>query len=79
MIHNTENVTSTRYSLLHIDEALNDIISLIILNNYNNHHILSHIKVSYVISGKQLKYLNMYLSRLFNIISTDARNTAGGA
>ena len=34
MIHNMENVTSTRYSLLHIDEAMNDIISLIILNNY---------------------------------------------
>ena len=33
MIHNMENVTSTRYSLLHIDEAMND-ISLIILNNY---------------------------------------------
>ena len=34
MIHNMENVTSTRYSLLHIDEAMNDIQSLIILNNY---------------------------------------------
>ena len=34
MIHNMENVTSARYSLLHIDEAMNDIISLIILNNY---------------------------------------------
>ena len=35
MIHNLENVTSTRYSLLHIDEAMNNIIiSLIILNNY---------------------------------------------
>ena len=34
MIHNMENVTSTRYSLLHIDEAMNDIKSLIILNNY---------------------------------------------
>ena len=33
MIH-MENVTSTRYSLLHIDEAMYDIISLIILNNY---------------------------------------------
>ena len=33
MIHNIENVTSARYSLLHIDEAMND-ISLIILNNY---------------------------------------------
>ena len=33
MIHNMENVTSVRYSLLHIDEAMND-ISLIILNNY---------------------------------------------
>ena len=33
MIHNMENVTSTRYSLLHIDEAMNDIKSLI-LNNY---------------------------------------------
>ena len=33
MIHNMENVTSARYSLLHIDEAMND-ISLIILNNY---------------------------------------------
>ena len=63
-----ENVTSARYSLLHIDEAMNDIISLIILNNYNinNHHILSHIKVSYNICGKQLKYLNMYLGRLHN-------------
>ena len=34
MIHNKENVTSARYSLLHNDEAMNDIISLIILNNY---------------------------------------------
>ena len=34
MMHNMENVTSARYSLLHIDEAMNDIISLIILNNY---------------------------------------------
>ena len=33
MIHNMENVTSARYSLLHVDEAMND-ISLIILNNY---------------------------------------------
>ena len=33
MIH-MENVTSTRYSLLHIDKAMYDIISLIILNNY---------------------------------------------
>ena len=34
MIHNMENVMSSQYSLLHIDEAMNDIISLIILNNY---------------------------------------------
>ena len=35
MIHNMENVTSARYiAYLHIDEAMNDIISLIILNNY---------------------------------------------
>ena len=34
MIRNMENVTSTRNSLLHIDEAMNDIKSLIILNNY---------------------------------------------
>ena len=34
MMHNMENVTSARYSLLHIDEAINDVISLIILNNY---------------------------------------------
>ena len=34
MIHNMENVTSARYSLLRIDEAMNDIIGLIILNNY---------------------------------------------
>ena len=34
MIHNMENVTSTRYSLLHIDDAMNDIKSLIILSNY---------------------------------------------
>ena len=33
MIHNMENVTSARYSLLHIDETMNDVISLIILNN----------------------------------------------
>ena len=58
MIHNMENVTSARYSLLHIDEAMNDII------------------ISYSICGKQLKYLNMYLRRLHNIISTDARNTS---
>ena len=25
MIHNMENVTSTRYSLLHIDDAMNNI------------------------------------------------------
>ena len=25
MIHNMGNVTSTRYSLLHIDEAMNDV------------------------------------------------------
>ena len=34
MIHNMKKVTSTRYSLLHTDEAMYDIISLIILNNY---------------------------------------------
>ena len=34
MIHNMENVTSARYSLLQNDEAMNDIISLIILSNY---------------------------------------------
>ena len=34
MIHNMENVMSTRYSLLHIDEAMNDINSLVILSNY---------------------------------------------
>ena len=34
MIHNMENVTSTRYSLLHIDEVMNIIKGLIILNNY---------------------------------------------
>jgi len=34
MIHNMENVTSARNSLLHIDEAMIDTISLIILNNY---------------------------------------------
>ena len=34
MIHNMENVTSSQYSLLHIDEAMNDIIRLRILNNY---------------------------------------------
>ena len=33
MIHNMENVMSARYSLLHIDEAMNDIISLRIVNN----------------------------------------------
>ena len=33
-------------------------------------------KVSYTICGKQLKYLNMNLSRLHNIIGTDARNTS---
>ena len=64
MIHNMENVTSVRYiAYLHIDEAINDIISLIILNNYIIIIIkLSHIKGSYNICGKQLKYLNMYLS-----------------
>ena len=79
MIHNMENVTSARYSLLHIDEAMNDIICLIILNNYIIiiiFVILFHIKVFYNICGKQLKYLNMYLSRLYNSISTDARNTS---
>ena len=34
MIHNMENVTSARYSQLHIDEAMNHIISVILLNNY---------------------------------------------
>ena len=34
MIHNMENVMSTRYSLFHIDEAMNDITCLIILSNY---------------------------------------------
>ena len=34
MIHNMENGTSARYSILHIDEAMNDIINLILLNNY---------------------------------------------
>ena len=34
MIHNMENVTSARFSLLHIDKAMTNIISLIILNNY---------------------------------------------
>ena len=33
MIHNMENVTSARYSLLHIDEAMNDIIRFRIVNN----------------------------------------------
>ena len=34
-IHNMKNVTSARYvAYLHIDDAMNDIISLIILNNY---------------------------------------------
>ena len=32
--------------------------------------------MSYDICGKQLKYLNMYLSRLHNIIGTNARNTS---
>ena len=62
LTNNIENVRPIRYSLLHIDEAMNvkklcDNIKL-----YNNHHILSHIKVSYAICDKQLKYLNMYLS-----------------
>ena len=71
------NMESTRYSLLHIDEVTNDINSLIILNNYKIIIIiLSQIKVSYNICGKQLKYLNMYLSRLQNSIGTDARNTS---
>ena len=34
MIHSMENVMSARYSLLHIDKVMNDIINLIILNNY---------------------------------------------
>ena len=54
-------------------------IIIILLNIkllYNNHHLLSHIKVSYNICGKQPKYLNMYLRRLHNIISTSARNTS---
>ena len=53
MIHeiNMENVTSARYSLLHIDEAMNNIISLIILNNftYNNHHMYLS-RLHYIIS-----------------------------
>ena len=36
--------------------------------------MLSHIKVSNNICAKQLKYLNMYLSRLHNILDIDARN-----
>ena len=73
MIHNMENVRPTRYmySLLHIDEAMKIYkISVIILQKFNI--ILSHINVSYNICGKQLKYLNLYLSRLHNIIGTDA-------
>ena len=61
MIHNMENVMSTRYSLLHNDEAMNGIISLIILNNYNiNHHILSHIKVSY---NRKAAEVSKYVSK----------------
>ena len=70
MIHNMENVMSTRYS---IDEAMNDIISFIILTNYIIiiYYLTSKFPII-IICGKQLKYLNMYLSRLYNIISTDA-------
>ena len=77
IIHNVENVRPTRYmySLLHIDEAMKIYkISVIILQQFNI--ILYHINVSYNICGKQLKYLKMYLSRLHNIIGTDARNTS---
>ena len=64
MIHNMQNVRPTRYSLLHIDEAMNDIkLKCDNIKEYN-------------VCGKQLKYLHMYLSRLHNIIGTDARNTS---
>ena len=66
MIHNMENVTSARYSLLHTDKAMNDIIILIILNNYIRiiiYYLTSKFHIIFVVI-KQLKYLNMYLSRL---------------
>ena len=54
MIHNMENMTSARYSLLHIDEAMNDIISLIILNNYIRiitYYLTSRFPIIFVVSN----------------------------
>ena len=53
MIHNMENVTSASYSLLHIDEAMND-ISLIILNNYIRiiiYYLTSKFPILFVVSN----------------------------
>ena len=84
MVHNMENMTSARFSLLHIDEAMNDIISFIILNNYIIiiiYYLTSKFSIIFVVS--KLKYLDMYLSRQHNIISMHRRTkyvcTAGGA
>ena len=55
MIHNMENVTSARYiAYLHIDEAMNDIISLIILNNYIIiiiYYLTSKFPITFVVSN----------------------------
>ena len=58
MIHNMENVTSARYSLLHIDEAMNGIISLIILNNYIIiivYYLTSKFPIIFVVSNCRLQ------------------------
>ena len=54
MIHNMKNVTSAQFSLLHIDEGMNDIICLIILNNYTLiiiYYLKSNFPLIFVVSN----------------------------
>ena len=54
MIHNMKNVTSPRYSQLHIDKSMNEIISVIILNNYIIiiiYYLTSKIPILFVVSN----------------------------
>ena len=54
MIHNMENVTSAQFSLLHIDQGMNDIICLIILNNYTLiiiYYLTSKFPIIFVVSN----------------------------
>ena len=54
IVHNMENVTSTQYSLLHSDEAMNDVKRLIILNNYiiiTIYYLKSKFPIIFVVSN----------------------------